>query len=86
MCPCGRDYRPVCSSGQEFSNQCLAECEGLEVTHQCKCSLITNGECPDGEEILNDFMGGFGFGRFPGFGNDFEVRSKVFNQNMIIYI
>lgn len=87
MCPCGRDYRPVCSSGQEFSNQCLAECEGLEVTHQCKCSLITNGECPDGEEILNDFMGGFGFGRFPGFGNDFEEAqegescdNKCFNE------
>jgi hypothetical protein len=74
ICPCGRDYRPVCTAGgREFSNKCLAECEELEVTHECKCASITNGECPSGDELLNDF--GF-FGGFGGFGNDFEEAQE----------
>ena len=77
LCLCGRDFKPVCAKGREFSNECLAKCEfgkDYEVPHHCKCSSVSNGACPEGDALLNDF---FGFGRFPGFGMDFEVFRKV---------
>jgi len=76
LCLCGRDFKPVCAKGREFSNECLAKCEfgqDYEVQHHCKCSSVSNGACPEGDALLNDF---FGFGRFPGFGMDFEEAQE----------
>ena len=86
LCLCGRDFKPVCAKGRELSNECLAKCEfgqDYEVKHHCKCSSVSNGACPEGDALLNDF---FGFGRFPGFGMDFEVCKKFpsySNSNMV---
>merc|ERR1712178_488409 len=76
LCLCGRDFKPVCAKGREFSNECLAKCEfgqDYAVPHHCKCSSVSNGACPEGDALLNDF---FGFGRFPGFGMDFEEAQE----------
>lgn len=83
LCACNRMFKPVCTkSGNDYSNDCLAKCEGEEVEFDCACNAVNNGKCPD---MLNDFgfgLGGFGFGGFGGFGgfdgfeNDYVEKTE----------
>ena len=85
-CACHRMFKPVCTvSGQEFTNDCLAECAGEEVEFKCSCDVVNNGKCPD---MANDIFGGFGFG-FGGIVNEMEndvVEEMVVETLLIIYL
>ena len=77
-CACHRMFKPVCTvSGNEFTNDCLAECAGEEVEFKCSCDVVNNGKCPD---MANDIFGGFGFG-FGGIVNEME---NDFVEEMVV--
>ena len=59
-CVCPANIAPVCCSGEEYDNECLAGCEGhasYDCTpgkcNDCKCEDTYHPLCCDGADYIN---------------------------------